>query len=99
MKTIKTASSITIEFDEVELKILANDLLDPLRWFEALAREKLANCKSRLIKFWLEKFQNGKSIESISTDEVVLLNLIFSQPDYENRVERENEGERAREMV
>ena len=85
MKIVKITNSITIEFTDVELKILANDLLDPLGHFEIVAREKLANCKTRLLNYWLTKFQQEKSVENIPTDEIVLLDLIFSQLDYKSR--------------
>jgi len=94
MQIVRAKDSIKIEFMEVELKILANDLLDPLEWIEILAREKLANCKTRLLNYWLTKFQQEKSVENIPTDEAVLLDLIFGQPDYRNRMARDEQGKR-----
>jgi len=89
MKITKTKNSILIEFTDRDLEILADSLIDPLAWFETLANEKLANCGGRLKEFWLKKFQNEKSVENIPTDDTLLLDLIFSYPEYKSRVDRQ----------
>ena len=86
---IRENLSIRIEFTETEFKILENDLRDPLQWIEDLVVNKLANRKSALVDIWSKKFQTEKSVESVPTDEAQLLNLIFNQPDYKNRRERD----------
>ena len=93
MKITKGTNSIAIEFTDIEIKILENDLIGAIDYFEIAATEKLANCKSRLIKKWMIKFQNEKSVENIPTDEDLLLALIFSQSDYKNRVGRDATAE------
>lgn len=89
MKVIKETNSITIEFADEELFILANDLVDPLTWIETAASEKLANCKSRLLQDWTTKLQQDKRVASIPTDDVELISLIVTQPDYKSRANRE----------
>ena len=92
MQVEKTRNSVLIDFTGQDLAILADSLIDPLVWFEAVANEKLANCKGRLKDFWLKKFEKEKSVENIPTDEAALLNLIFGQIDYKNRIERDEEA-------
>lgn len=89
MNITKISNSITIELDEIEQKILLNDLLDWQQWIEIAITEKLANCKSRLIDNGTKVLIKNKSVENIPTDEDLLLDLIFSQEGYKNRAERE----------
>lgn len=89
MKIKKTPTSITLEFDEDEIKILADSLIDPFAHFEMVGREKIANCKSRLFKEWQERLHKEKRVPSIPTNDRDLLALILDQPDYKNRAERQ----------
>lgn len=89
MEVIKKTNSILIEFTDDELVILSDSLLDPLGHFETVAREKLANCKSRLLREWTARLQEQKRVAAIPTDDAELLTLILSQPDYKSRVDSE----------
>lgn len=89
MNITRTTNSITFEFDEIEQKIIANDVENPLDWVEAVVRNKIARCKERLISEWTAKFRQEKSVENIPTDEDEMVELIFAQPDYKSRVERD----------
>lgn len=91
MKVIKNTSQITIELDDFDLRILGNDLLDPLQWIEDAMIGKLNRCKKRLMRGGVETLLRKKSVENIPTDEDLLLDLILSQPEYKNRVERDKE--------
>lgn len=88
MNVTKTANSITLEFANSEMTVLADSLIDPLSWIETAATEKLANCQSRMAGEWLNKFKQDKRIEAIPTDDKALLELIVSQPDYLTRADR-----------
>ena len=92
MNIVKTTNSITIEFTDEELLVLANDLFDPLAWVETAAREKVANCKNRFLRDWITKFQQTKTVATIPTDDTELINLILTQPDYKSRVDRDKES-------
>jgi len=89
MKTTRGENSITIEFSDEELVILADSLIDPLAHFEIVASEKLANCKSRLLSEWTAKLQTDKRVPAIPTDDTALIELITAQPDYQNRADRD----------
>lgn len=91
MKFTKSKNNISIEFDDIEISILADSLLDPPSWFETVFNEKIANCKSRLIKRETERFISNKSVANIPTDEEILLELIFRGDDYKNRQDRDLE--------
>lgn len=92
MEVTKGEKSITIEFTDEEIVILNDSLLDPFVHLEAVAREKVANCKSRLIQGWTNKLQQEKRVPAIPTDDTELINLIKSQPDYKDRAGRDQEA-------
>lgn len=92
MNIIKGEKSITIEFNDEEMVILSDSLLNPLDHFETVAREKVANCTSRLIQGWTNKLQQEKRVPAIPTDDTELIDLIKAQPDYKNRAGRDQEA-------
>lgn len=89
MNINKTRNTITIEFSDDEMVILSDSLLDPLAHFEVVATQKLANCKSRILREWTTRLQETKRVDAIPTDDTELLTLILSQPDYKSRVDRD----------
>ena len=89
MNIKKTKNAITVEFTTDEIKILANDLINPLDHFEQVAIQKLANCKDRLIREWTAQLIADKSVENIPTDDGLLLETIFAHPKYKSRLERD----------
>lgn len=90
---------------EIQKKVIQNDILHEnfeedmkrrLKW--VLLDEKYNRCFQRLKKEWVDDLdQEGKSklarngIGMIPTDPDRLATLIFSQPNYKNRSQREKE--------
>lgn len=89
MEVITKTNEITIQLTDEELVILADSLIDPFAHFETVVREKLANCKSRLLKKWTTRLQEQKRVAAIPTDDEELITLILNQPDYKSRADSE----------
>ena len=88
---IKVGNKIIMEISQVDLKCLKNDLLDPEDWFVKALTGKINKCKKRLMREWYPKLMADENVDNIPANEKRFLNLIFSHPDYKNRVEREEE--------
>ena len=88
---IKIGNKVIMEISQTDLKCLKNDLLDPEDWFVKALEGKINKCKKRLMREWYPKLMADPNVDTIPADEEGLLNLIFSHPDYKNRVERDKE--------
>jgi hypothetical protein len=71
--------------NDIPSEIFEEDMQRRLKWI--LLEEKYAKCFERLKKEWESKLANR--IDAIPTDPDKLAELIFSQPDYRNRSERD----------
>lgn len=83
-------------FSEIHKKVIKNDI-DENIFEEEMARRlkyilihKYEQCLQRLKIEWLPKLKDR--VDSIPTDDDKLAELIFSQPDYKNRAQRELEN-------
>jgi hypothetical protein len=85
MKTIQ----VTIE--DLEEKILQNELLDIQKWVQDAVDGKINNVKKRLLKEAQEKLLADPDVESIPATVEGMLELYFSRPYYKNREQRESE--------
>lgn len=79
---------------EIQKKVIKNDILDDIfdedmkRRLKYVLEHKYEQCFKRLKDEWEPKLrQNG--VAMIPTDPDALAELIFSQPDYKNRSQRE----------
>lgn len=84
---IKVGNKVIMELLQIDLKYLKNDLLNPENWFAERLTGKINKCKKRMMLEWIPKLR-AKGL-SIPADDVELVDLILSQPDYKNRTERE----------
>jgi hypothetical protein len=82
------------ELTETQKKVIQNDI--PTAQFEEdmkrrlhwiLVGEKYTKCMARLKAVWMETL--AQRYESIPTNDDALAELIFAQPDYENRTQRD----------
>lgn len=71
--------------NEIPTEIFEDDMKRRLRW--VLLDEKYKKCFERLKKEWEPKL--SQRISSIPTDPDELAKLVFAQPDYKNRSQRE----------
>lgn len=82
---------------QIELDVIANDiptenlevdLKRRLQW--ALIDEKYERCYKRLFDEWFPKLA-ARGVQSIPTDKYLFAQLVFSQPDYRSRSQRDLE--------
>lgn len=92
---VKLNDEVIFEIDERMVKLLANDVLDPIneikRRLQYIIEHKCDMIYERLEKEWLPKLREDKKITSIPTSKTALCDLIFSRPDYKNRSQRDDE--------
>ncbi len=81
------------ELSEVQKKVIKNDIEEEIfeddmrRRLHYILNHKYERCFERLKKEWEPKLQ--QRISSVPTSADQLAELIFSQPDYKNRSQRE----------
>lgn len=103
MKYIRD-KKIIVELNETEQKVIKNDISEEIfdadmdRRVNWVLRHKYERCFERLKKEWVDnKDSEGKSklerngVTSIPTNRDALAELIFTQPDYKNRSQREKD--------
>lgn len=94
---IKVDEKEILELSETKKKVIKNEILsddfetDMIRRIKYVILYKYEQCFKRLKEEWIDNgrlIKNG--VQSIPTDPDALAELIFSQPDYKNRSERES---------
>ena len=65
---------------------------DPEGYLVDLLDNKIAACKSRMIKEWTTLFIADPTVASFPSDEDELIEFIVARPEYKNRVQREAES-------
>lgn len=97
MLKLKINDKEILNITDTMLKVLGNDLLEVPQEVERRAiwaiMSKYDACFARLQAEWLPKL-SSRNIESIPTNKDKFAELVFSQPDYKSRSERENFSER-----
>jgi hypothetical protein len=83
-----------LELSETQKKVIMNDIMseefeaDMKRRVVHIVNEKYNNCFKRLKEEW-EPRLNQAGVKSIPLDNDEFAKLVFSQPDYMNRSQRE----------
>jgi len=88
------ALTIIVNISDAEEACLKNDLLDINDWIQKAVIGKINNCRKRLIKEWQPKLFADPNVTSIPGDEVGFVDMVFTHPDYKDRVTREEESRR-----
>ena len=92
---IKVNNEIILTLSEIQKKVIMNDIpqeifdADMKRRVHYILTHKYERSLHRLREEWMPKLK-GK-VESIPTDDDLFAQLIFSQPDYKNRSQRDTE--------
>lgn len=87
---------LVLELSETQKKVIKNDIPSEIfqedmeRRVKHILTHKYERCLERLKNEWIPKLSQRMS--SIPTNEEELAELIFSQPDYKNRSQRETEN-------
>jgi hypothetical protein len=90
---IKVDNVDLFELNETKKKVIKNDILDDVfdedmkRRLKYILTHKYERCLERLKAEWMPKIK--ERVSSIPTDDEALAELIFSQPDYKNRSQRD----------
>ncbi len=95
---ISVNDELLFTLTETQKKVIQNDIPieifdeDMKRRIQYILTHKYEMCFDRLKKEWEPKL--ASRLSSIPTDPDALANLIFSQPDYKSRSEKDIEGKK-----
>jgi len=93
---VKLDNEVLFDIDATMLKILGNDLADPIgeikRRLKWVIEHKCDQCFDRLEKEWMEKLRKDPQISYIPKSKQELASLIFSRPSYKNKAAKEKEA-------
>ena len=81
----------TVTLSDMNMKILANELLDVDDWIQMAVDGKLQAVKTRMIADWHNKLLADPDVESIPANEDALIDMIVASDDYKTAVQRESE--------
>ena len=93
--------TITVTINDIEQKILKNDLLDINDWVQQAVDGKKNNAWKRMHTTWSTKLMNDETFtDPIPSNKTDFVTLVFARDDYKDRVARDAEEDAARvEMV
>jgi hypothetical protein len=83
----------TVIISDMNMKILANELLDVDDWIQMAVDGKLQAVKTRMIADWHNKLLADPDVESIPANEDALIDMIVARDDYKTAVQRVAEEE------
>jgi len=83
----------TVTISDMNMKILANELLDVDDWIQMAVDGKLQAVKTRMIADWHNKLLADPDVESIPANEDALIDMIVARDDYKTAVQRVAEEE------
>jgi hypothetical protein len=81
----------TVTISDMNMKILANELLDVDDWIQMAMDGKLQSVKTRMIADWHIKLLADPDVESIPAHDDALINMVLARDDYKTAVQREAE--------
>tara|TARA_R110000803_G_scaffold144836_1_gene210660 strand:+ start:460 stop:729 length:270 start_codon:yes stop_codon:yes gene_type:complete len=86
------AITITVTINDIDEKVLLNDLLDINEWVQSAVSGKINNCWGRMQTNWTQQLMNDASFtDSISSNKTDFVALVTSRDDYQTRSERNSE--------
>ena len=83
------ALTVTVEINDLNEKILLNDLLDIDDWVQHAVVGKINNCKKRMANSATAVLKADDSVESMPATDDGLINALLDRDDYKNRTERD----------
>ncbi len=86
------AITITVTINDIDEKVLLNDLLDINEWVQSAVSGKINNCWGRMQTNWTQQLMNDASFtDSIPSNKTDFVALVTSRDDYQTRSERNSE--------
>ena len=83
------AITVTVEINDLNEKILLNDLLDINDWVQKAVVGKVNNCKTRMANAASAELKADASVETMPATDDGLIAALFARADYKNRAERD----------
>jgi len=83
------ALTVTVEINDLNEKILLNDLLDIDDWVQQAVAGKINNCKKRMAAQATAVLKSDDSVETMPATADGLINALLARDDYKNRAERD----------
>ena len=81
------AITVTVEINDLNQKILLNDLLDIDAWVQAAATGKINKCKTRMAEEATQVLKADASVETMPATDLGLQKALLARDDYKNRAE------------
>jgi len=81
--------SVTVNINDLNEKILLNDLLGIDDWVQAAVVGKVNNCKKRMANDATAVLKADASVESMPATDDGLITALLARDDYKTRAERD----------
>ena len=85
------AITITVEINDLNQKILLNDLLSIDDWVQKAVVGKINNCKTRMADNASAILKSDASVETMPATDNGLIEALLARSDYKNRAARDSE--------
>ena len=85
------AITITVEINDLNEKILLNDLLSIDDWVQKAVVGKITNCKTRMADNASAILKADASVETMPATDNGLIEALLARSDYKNRAARDSE--------
>jgi len=86
------AITVTVTINDIDEKVLLNDLLDINEWVQSAVSGKINNCWGRMQTNWTQQLMNDASFtDNIPSNKTDFVALVTSRDDYQTRSERNSE--------
>ena len=85
------AITVTVEINDLNEKILLNDLLDIDDWVQKAVVGKINNSKTRMADNASAILKADDSVESMPATDDGLIEALLARSDYKNRAARDSE--------
>jgi len=85
------AKTVTVEINDLNEKILLNDLLDIDAWVQAAVTGKINNCSTRMADQATQVLKADASVENMPATDAGLITALIARSDYKNRAAKEIE--------
>ena len=83
------AITVTVEINDLNEKILLNDLLDIDDWVQKAVVGKINNCKTRMADNASAILKADASVETMPATDDGLVEALLARSDYKNRAARD----------
>jgi hypothetical protein len=83
------AVTVTVNINDLDEKVMLNDLLGIDDWVQAAVLGKINNCKKRMAAQATEVLKADAAVETMPATDDGLVNALLARDDYKNRAERD----------